>query len=92
MVNRQFAKASINLTEILLKVKKKKKKSCSQARASVWMSTSRVPKMVKVEQCSTIGVMKAASKTEGWKDGAEEEWRGKLLWRNAALKESQRAH
>ena len=26
MVNRQFAKASINLTEILLKVKKKKKK------------------------------------------------------------------
>ena len=29
------------------------------------MSTSRVPKMVKVEQCSTIGVMKATSKTEG---------------------------
>ena len=26
MVSRQFAKASINLTEILLKVKKKKKK------------------------------------------------------------------
>lgn len=33
MVSRQFAKASIDLTEILLKVKKKK--SCSQARASV---------------------------------------------------------
>ena len=29
------------------------------------MSPSHVPKMVKAEQCSTVGVMKAAGETEG---------------------------
>ena len=91
MVNRQFAKASINLTEILLKVKKKKKFAHKPEHQFEWVLLVS-PKLVKVELCSTIGVMKVASKTEGWKDGVEEEWRGKLLWRNAALKENQHAH
>lgn len=86
---RQFAWASITVTEILLKVKKK---ICSQTRAPIWTNNAHVPKMVKVEWCSTIGVMKAAGETESWKAGVEEELRGKLFWRNAAPKVNQYAH
>lgn len=36
--------------------------------------------------------MKAASKTEGWKDGMEEEWEESCFEENVALKENQHAH